>query len=108
MFFNSAGERDLAGDYMGKTMQMRLIVSRSIISGRLILALSWCPELGEAEKHLADILCFSSRLSAEYAGFHAVFLETRFEPMHQCSVKGFLHKHMSLSTLQFLEPYSKL
>lgn len=96
----------------GKTRQMRLskIASRSIISGKLSLGLSWCPEVGEAEKQLAGSLRSSSRLSAEHEaqGFSAVFLETGFEPTHRCSAEGFLHEHLSLSTLQFLGPASEL
>lgn len=95
-----------------KTTQMRLsnTASRSIISGKLSLVLSWCPEVGEAEKQLAGSLRSSSRLSAEHEaqGFCAVFLETRFEPTHRCSVEGFLHKHVSLSTVQLLGPDSEL
>lgn len=76
-----------------KTMYMRLsnIASRNIISGKLSLALSWCLEVGEAEKHLGGCLHSSFRLSAEHEAhvFCALLLETRFEPMHQCSVEGF-------------------
>lgn len=108
MFFNSAGERDLGGDYTGQNQADE--ASRSIISGKLSLGLSWCPEVGEAEKQLAGSLNSSSRLSTEHEaqGFCAVFLETRLEPTHRCSVEGCLHARVSLSTLQFLGSGSEL
>lgn len=96
----------------GTTMQMRLskFASRGITSGKQSLAFSWHPKVGEAEKWLAGSLPSLSRLSTEQKaqGFCAVFLETGFEPVNQCSVEGFLHKLVSLSTLQLLGPGSDL
>lgn len=92
-------------------MEVRLsnTASRSLISRKISLALS-CPEVGEAEKQLACSLCSSSRLPAEGEAHCscAVFLGTSLEPMHPCSVEGFLLELLSVSRLKFLGPDSKL
>lgn len=66
-------------------MEVRLsnTASRSIISGKISLALS-CPEVGEAEQQLACSLCSSSRFPAEGEAHCscAVFLDTSLEPTH--------------------------
>lgn len=95
-----------------KTTQVRLsnIASRCIISGKLTLALSCCPEVGEAERQLACSLCSFSRFPAEGEAHCscAVFLDTRLEPMHPSSVEEFLLELLSVSVLLFLGSDSKL
>lgn len=96
----------------GKTMQVRLsnTASRSVIPGKLTLALNRCPEVGEAERQVACSLFSSSRFPAEGEAHCscAVFLDKRLEPIHPRSVEEFLLELLSVSVLQFLGSDSKL
>lgn len=78
-------------------------------SGKLTVALSCYPEVGEAEGQLVCSLCSSSRFPAEGEAHCscAVFLDTRLELTYPCSVEEFLEL-LSVSVLQFLGSDSKV